>query len=144
MLVLGGGPRNMNSMRPPLAAIFFMTNFYRNRGGPCPPRPPLDPLLWCWCFVSMLQFKSMKSFQASTWALTMMYGMNRPLHLLNQERTENQLLFTFYASWIRYSVNGKSNISRLHYTRRIKCEGSKLSLIHAPRTWSNLLNSLQT
>ena len=40
-----GGPRNMKSMRPPLAAIFFMTYFYRARGGPWPPRPPLDPLL---------------------------------------------------------------------------------------------------
>ena len=36
----------MKSMWPPLAAIFFMTCFYRARGGPWPPRPPpLDPLL---------------------------------------------------------------------------------------------------
>ena len=34
----GGGRRNMKSMWPPLAAIFFMTYFYR--GG-----TPLDPLL---------------------------------------------------------------------------------------------------
>ena len=34
----------MKSMWPPLAAIFFMTYFYR-AGGPWPPRPPLDPLL---------------------------------------------------------------------------------------------------
>ena len=37
---VGGGPRNMKSMWPPLAAIFFMTCFYRARGGPWPPRPP--------------------------------------------------------------------------------------------------------
>ena len=42
----GGGPRNMKSMWPPLAAIFFMTYFYRAWGGAWPPRhPPLDPLL---------------------------------------------------------------------------------------------------
>ena len=49
-----GGPRNMNSMWPPLAAISFMTYLYR-AGGPWPPRHPLDPLLnpgsatvnWC-------------------------------------------------------------------------------------------------
>ena len=35
----------MKSMRPPLAAIFFMTYFHRARGGPWPPWPPLDPLL---------------------------------------------------------------------------------------------------
>ena len=35
-----GGPRNMKSMRAPLAAIFFMTYFHRP-GGPWPPRPPL-------------------------------------------------------------------------------------------------------
>ena len=35
----------MKSMRPPSAAIFFMTYFHRTRGGPWPPRPPLDPLL---------------------------------------------------------------------------------------------------
>ena len=35
----------MKSMRPPLATIFFMTNFYR-AGGAWPPRPPPpDPLL---------------------------------------------------------------------------------------------------
>ena len=34
----------MKSMRPPSAAIFFMTYFYR-AGGPWPPRPPPDPLL---------------------------------------------------------------------------------------------------
>ena len=42
--VRGRGPRNMKSMRPPSAAIFFMTYFHR-AGGPWPPRPPLDPLL---------------------------------------------------------------------------------------------------
>ena len=36
----------MKSMWPPLAAIFFMTYFYRALGGPWPPRHPLlDPLL---------------------------------------------------------------------------------------------------
>ena len=39
-----GGPRNMKSMRPPSAAIFFMTYFYRARGGHGP-LAPLDPLL---------------------------------------------------------------------------------------------------
>ena len=34
--------RNMKFTRPPLAAIFFMTNFYRAGGVPW---PPLDPLL---------------------------------------------------------------------------------------------------
>ena len=36
-----GGARKMKSMWPPLAAIFFMTNFYRAGGTPW----PLDPLL---------------------------------------------------------------------------------------------------
>ena len=38
----GSGTRKMKSMRPPLAAIFFMTYFYRagERYGP-PPRPRL-------------------------------------------------------------------------------------------------------
>ena len=42
-----GGPRNMKSMWPPLAAIFFMTYFYRawGEGGMAPSAPPLDPLL---------------------------------------------------------------------------------------------------
>ena len=35
----------MESMRPPLAAIFFMTYFHRARGGHGPLGPPLDPLL---------------------------------------------------------------------------------------------------
>ena len=35
-----GGPRNMKSMRPPLVAIFFMTYFYRARGGHGPLAPP--------------------------------------------------------------------------------------------------------
>ena len=30
----------MKSMRPPSAAIFFMTYFYRAGGGPWPPWPP--------------------------------------------------------------------------------------------------------
>ena len=34
------GPRNMKSMRPPLAAIFFMTYFYRARGGIMAPLAP--------------------------------------------------------------------------------------------------------
>ena len=45
---LGGGggcrARNMKSIRPPLLAIFFMTNLYRT-GGMAPSLPPLDPLL---------------------------------------------------------------------------------------------------
>ena len=37
----GGGPRNMKSIFPPLAAIFLMTYFYRTGGGGAwPPRPP--------------------------------------------------------------------------------------------------------
>ena len=41
-----GGARNMKSMRPPSVAIFFMTYFHRaGKGGPWPPRLPLDPLL---------------------------------------------------------------------------------------------------
>ena len=36
----GGGARNMKSMWPPLAAIFFMTYFYRAWGGAWPPRHP--------------------------------------------------------------------------------------------------------
>ena len=40
-----GGPRNMKSMRPPSAAIFFMTYFHRAGGGHGPLGPPLDPLL---------------------------------------------------------------------------------------------------
>ena len=43
-LSLLGGARNMKSMRPPLVAIFFMTNFYR-AGGAGPLAHPLDPLL---------------------------------------------------------------------------------------------------
>ena len=35
-----GGPRNMKSMWPPSAAIFFMTYFYRARGGHGPLGPP--------------------------------------------------------------------------------------------------------
>ena len=35
----------MKSMRPPLAAIFFMTYFHRAGGGHGPLAPPLDPLL---------------------------------------------------------------------------------------------------
>ena len=34
------GARNMKSMRPPSAAIFFMTYFYRARGGHGPLAPP--------------------------------------------------------------------------------------------------------
>ena len=35
-----GEPRNMKSMRPPSAAIFFMTYFYRAEGGHGPLGPP--------------------------------------------------------------------------------------------------------
>ena len=38
-LMPGRGATNMKSLRLPLAAIFFMTNFYRT-GGPWPPWPP--------------------------------------------------------------------------------------------------------
>ena len=41
----GGGPRNMKSMGLPLAAIVFMTYFYRGWGTMAPSAPPLDPLL---------------------------------------------------------------------------------------------------
>ena len=41
----GGGARNMKSMWPPLAAIFFMAHFYRAWGGHGPLGTPLDPLL---------------------------------------------------------------------------------------------------
>ena len=34
------GPRNMKSMQPPLAAIFFMTYFHRARGAMAPSPPP--------------------------------------------------------------------------------------------------------
>ena len=36
----GGRPTNMKSMPPLVVAIFFMTTFYRPRGGPWPPWPP--------------------------------------------------------------------------------------------------------
>ena len=36
----GGGPRNMKSMRPNLAAIFYMTYFYRAGGGHGPLASP--------------------------------------------------------------------------------------------------------
>ena len=39
-MVRGGGPRNMKYKGPPMAAIFFMTSFNRDRGGPWPPWPP--------------------------------------------------------------------------------------------------------
>ena len=43
----GGGARNMKYMGPPVAAIFFMTSFNRDRGGGgmAPLAPPLDPQL---------------------------------------------------------------------------------------------------
>ena len=39
-MVRRGGPRNMKYKGPPMAAIFFMTSFNRDRGGPWPPWPP--------------------------------------------------------------------------------------------------------
>ena len=44
-MVRGGGARNMKYKEPPMAAIFFMTSFNRERGAmaPC----PLDPQLMC-------------------------------------------------------------------------------------------------
>ena len=36
----GGGARNMNYKGPPVAAIFFMTSFNRDRGGHGPLAPP--------------------------------------------------------------------------------------------------------
>ena len=42
---VSGGPRNMNCMRAPSAAIFFMTYFYRAGGGG-PMSPSSDPLLY--------------------------------------------------------------------------------------------------
>ena len=36
----GGGPRNMKYKGLPVAAIFFMTSFNRDRGGHGPPGPP--------------------------------------------------------------------------------------------------------
>ena len=45
-MVKGGGPRNMKYKGPPMAAIFFMTSFNRDRGGGMAPlAPPLDPQL---------------------------------------------------------------------------------------------------
>ena len=42
----GGGPRNIKYKGPPMAAIFFMTSFNRDRGGAMAPlAPPLDPQL---------------------------------------------------------------------------------------------------
>ena len=46
-MVRGGGPRNMKYKGPPVAAIFFMTSFNRDRGGAMAPlAPPLDPQLF--------------------------------------------------------------------------------------------------
>ena len=36
----GGGPRNMKYKGPPMAAIFFMTSFNRDRGGAMAPSAP--------------------------------------------------------------------------------------------------------
>ena len=50
----GRGPRNMKSIWPPSAAIFFMTYLYRaggGGGGEWPPRHPLDPLLLPFVFL---------------------------------------------------------------------------------------------
>ena len=73
--VRGGGPRNMKSMRLPLAAIFFMTYFHRTRGAmaPSPPAPPwirywcVDDVNWnviflSWFLISAVTF-SRKSFK---------------------------------------------------------------------------------
>ena len=49
-----GGPRNMKSMWPPLAVIFFMTYFYRDREGHGH-LGPLDPLLQ-WPDYTVLDF----------------------------------------------------------------------------------------
>ena len=40
-----GGPRNIKYKPPRIAAIFFLTYFYRPGGGAWPPWPPPDPLL---------------------------------------------------------------------------------------------------
>ena len=56
-----GGPRNMKSMRLPLAAIFFMTYFHRARGGPWPPRPP--PWIRYWFLHRHLCFKAFRNLR---------------------------------------------------------------------------------
>ena len=47
-----GGTRNMKSMLSPLAAIFFMTYFYRGGEGAYP-SDPLDPLLQICCVIPL-------------------------------------------------------------------------------------------
>ena len=71
---VGGGPRNMKSMWPPLAAIFFMTYLYRaGGGGMAPSVPPLDPLL---LLETPASFKCLK-FQS----------LRRSVSVLNQSET---------------------------------------------------------
>ena len=44
----GGGARNMKYKGPPVAAIFFMTSFNRDRGGMAPMAPPPGSAAgWC-------------------------------------------------------------------------------------------------
>ena len=51
-----GGPRNMKSMRPPLAAIFFMTYFHRARGGHGPLSTPWIRYWWPKSILSFSDF----------------------------------------------------------------------------------------
>ena len=47
--VRGGVPRNVKAMQLPLGAIFFMTNFYRARGGHGPSTPIRYWCMYVWC-----------------------------------------------------------------------------------------------
>ena len=68
-----GGPRNMKSMWPPSAAIFFMTYFHRARGGHGPLGSPLDPLL----ITKDILWPSIQ-----VWMVTEGFSPNIQLHIL--------------------------------------------------------------
>ena len=64
-----GGARNMKSMWPNSAAIFFMTYFYRAGGGrgSMPPSAPLDPLLLMQKVAGLSPFTVMANFCRWIW-----------------------------------------------------------------------------
>ena len=91
-----GGPRNMKSMRLPLAAIFFMTYFHRAGGGGGMAPLPLDPLLlikdghhWSPAPTVTGIFSLFKFSNAQFHSTMTFYGMILPVlqHMIFQEIT---------------------------------------------------------
>ena len=145
--VRGRGPRNMKSMPPPLAAIFFMTYFYRARGGHGPLAPPgsatdsnltfyftqyLFPIAYCMKLDIRFTLVFIWSVYAYFLRSQILWNIERCLHQhveKKKERKFHAVLLTVLSSYsctvIKLSEVFKRAARRLQMKREHRCGPTK-------------------